>query len=185
MANKDFPRGLAPYQEVLRANVYTLSSGYAANVFVGDPVVGNTAGDVVLASAGSANAMMGAVLAVYDVNGVPLQYWPTGNAGVGYVLVADHPDQMFVAQGDGDTSYLDAADRLGNISMVSGAGSTVYYRSGWELDDSAAASNDGNAQIRLLKPVPVEGNTIAIAHCDWIVRINNHQAGPGAVGAGV
>jgi len=185
MANIDFPRGLQVYGNCIRATQYKLTSNYAQDLFIGDPVINANTGYVTIATAGSTNAILGAIIGIYDLNEVPLQYWDTGHTGVGYVLVADSPEQLFVAQGDGDTTYLDFADRGGNINLNSGSGSTVNYLSGWELDDSATAGSDANAQVRLIKPVPVEGNGIGTANCDWIIRINNHQAGAGIVGAGI
>jgi len=90
-----------------------------------------------------------------------------------------------VIQGDGDTSYLDENDCNGNVPLVSAVGSTVTYRSGWELDDSAAGAATAAEQIRLIRPQDRPDNTIAIANCDWICKINNHQGLQGIVGAGV
>lgn len=186
MANIDRPRGLEPVGPILSRLECKLAAGYAQDLFIGDPVVAIATGrDVEIATAGTGNAILGSILAIYDSDKVPLAYWDSGHSGEGYVIVADHPDQLFVAQGDGDTSYLDEDDCNGNINLVSAAGSTVYYRSGWELDDSATGGNTAGDQVRLIRPVDRPDNTIGIANCDWICKINNHQGLQGIVGAGI
>lgn len=186
MANVDFPRGLQPFGPILRANEYKIPAAYAQDLFIWDPVIKIATGrDINIATAGSTNRITGSILAIYDSNKIPLQYWDSGHAGEGYVLVADHPDQCYVIQGDGDTSYLDENDCHGNVPLVSAAGSTVYYRSGWELDDSATAATTAAEQIRLIRPVDNVNNVVGSANCDWICRINYHTEAVGAVGVGI
>lgn len=186
MANTNFPRGLQPYGNLLQVTEYTLSSGYAQDLFIYDPVVVNgTNRNVVIATAGTGNAITGSIVGIYDADKVPLQYWDSGHSGVGYVLVADSPDQVFIAQGDGDTSYLDINDCNGNVNLVSGAGSTVNNLSGWELDDSDTGGATADDQIRLIRPDQRVDNTVGIANADWLCRINNHTANAGIVGVGV
>jgi len=186
MANVDRPRGLEPIGPLLSVREYKVVAAYAQDLFIGDPVVAIATGrDVEIATAGTGNAILGAIVGIYDSNKVALPYWDSGHAGEGYIMVADHPDQLFVCQGDGDTSYLDENDCNGNIDLVSGTGSTVYYRSGWELDDSDTGANTAGDQIRLIRPQDRPDNTIAIANCDWICKINNHQGLQGIVGAGI
>jgi hypothetical protein len=186
MANINFPRGLQPYGNLLQVTEYTLSAAYAQDLFIWDPVeVNGTSRDVVIATAGTGNAISGSIVGIYDLNKVPLQYWDSGHVGIGYVLVADDPRQLFIAQGDGAVSFLDEDDANGNIPLVSGAGSTVNFLSGWQLDDSATAGTTANEQVRLSRPNQVEENTVGIANCDWLFRINNHTANAGIVGVGV
>lgn len=186
MANVDFPRGMQVYGNLLRATEYTLASAYSEDVFIGTPVVATGTGrNVGLATMGTGNPILGAVIAIYDSNKVPLNYWPDDNPGVGYVLVADHPDQLFISQGDGDTSYLDINDCNGNVNLVGSSGSTVYYRSGVEINDSDTGGSTADDQIRLIRPDQRPDNTVGIANCDWIYRINYPQAAFGTVGAGV
>jgi hypothetical protein len=187
MANVDWPRGLQPHREVLRATEYEIPSAVVGNVdlYVWDPVIlTGTGNQIDIATAGTANPILGCILAIYDSNGDPAQYH-VDNGGAGTAIVADHPDQLFVCQGDGDTSFLALNDAGGNINMVSGTGSSVYFRSGWELDDSGTADGTAADQIRLIRPVTRVDNTVGIANCDWIVQINNHQRNAGIVGVGV
>jgi len=186
MANTNFPRGLQPYGNLLQVTEYTLSSAYAQDLFIGDPVaVNGTSRDVVIATSGTGNAITGAIVGIYDLNKVPLQYWDSGHVGIGYVLVADDPRQVFIAQGDGDTSYLDANDANGNVNLITGAGSTVNYLSGWEINDSDTGGATAGDQIRLIRPDQRVDNTVGIANADWLFRINNHTANAGIVGIGV
>jgi len=186
MANIDRPKGLEPAGPILRVNTYRVSTAYAQDLFIGDPVVANgTGNDVVIATAGTGNKILGAIVAIYDADKVPMNYWDSGHTGRGYIAVADHPEQLYSCQGDGDTSYLDADDCNGNVNLIAGSGSTVSYRSGWELNDSDTGGSTAGDQIRLIRPVDRPDNTVAIANCAWLCRINNHQALAGIVGAGV
>lgn len=186
MANIDFPRGLQPWGDLLRATEYTIAASYGTALYIGDPVVPTgTDRNVQIATAGTGNKILGPIIAIYDANKVPITHWTASTATAAYCLVADHPDQLFIAQGDGDTSYLDINDCNGNVNMVSGTGSTFNYRSGWELDESDTGGSTAGDQIRLIRPAQIPGNTVGIANALWICRINNHQALQGIVGAGV
>ena len=186
MPNANFPRGLQPFEYLCHRSTYNIPSAYGTALYIGDPVVlTGTGNQVNIATAGTGNPILGAILAIYDGNGDPLQFWAAGTAGAGTVLVADDPFQYFVAQGDGDTSFLDADDAGGNINLVSGTGSSVNARSGWELDDSETGDATPGDQIRLVAPVRRTDNTVGIAHADWVVLINNHQRLQGIVGVGV
>lgn len=194
MANTQSPRGLRVAGPLLEAHWYSVAASYATALFLGDPVVlTGTSNQVTVAAAGSGNTIAGAIIGVYDTNKVPgiqastgerLNYKPASTAA--YVLVADHPRQLFIAQGDGDTSFLDLDDCNGNIPMVaSTAGNTISGQSVWTLDDSATAGTSSADQIRLVRPVDRPDNTVAIAYCDWYCFINNHQRLQGVVGAGI
>ena len=185
-ANIDYPRGLEVNGPCLRSREYTLSAAYSEDVFIGTPVVANGTGrDVVLATVGTGNPVLGAVIAIFDANKVPIAYWPDDKAGVGYVTVADHPEQQYIIQGDGDTTYLDINDCNGNVNLVGSGGSTVNYRSAVELNDSDTGGNTAGDQIRLIRPADRADNTVGIANCDWLCRLNNPQSAAGIVGVGV
>jgi hypothetical protein len=99
--------------------------------------------------------------------------------------VADHPSQIFVAQGDGAVSFLDEDDSNGNINLVAGSGSTINFLSGWELDDSDTGGTTAGDQVRLIRPEDITDNTVGIANADWLFQINNHTQSVGIVGVGV
>ena len=185
-ANADFPRGMQPYGPLLRVTEYTLSAAYTEDVFIGTPVVANGTGrNVVLASMGTSHPILGAVIGIAGSDRVPLAYWPDDNPGVGYVLVADHPEQIYVSQTDGDTTFLTIDDCNGNVNLIGSGGSTVNYRSAVEIDDSDTGGATADDQIRLIKPVDRPDNTVGIANCDWLYRLNNPQSAAGIVGVGV
>jgi hypothetical protein len=99
-------------------------------------------------------------------------------------MVADDPKQIFVAQGDGDTTILTGIDANGNVNLVAGAGSTVNNRSGWQIDDSDTGGATAGDQIRLIRQVVREDNEVDVAFCDWLFQINNHTQSVGIVGVG-
>ena len=188
MANADRPMGLQVYGPLLRVQEYTLSSAYSTAIYRGDPVIQNgTSTDVVIATAGTGNPLRGVVVGVFDVNHVPLAYWPASNPGIGYVLVADHPAQLFVVQDNAGTGAqtFGANGSGGNVNLASGTGSTVTGISGWELAGGDTPGNTAADQVRLIKAVPRVDNAVASVWCDWIVQINNHQGSVGIVGVGV
>lgn len=186
MANLDHPRGLQPYGNLLQVTEYTLASGLAQDLFIWDPIeMTGTGRDVTILNAGTTgNPIGGVIVGIYDLNKVPLQSWVSGFTGIGHVLVADHPNQLFIAQGDGAVSFLDINDAGGNINLVAGSGSTVNFLSGWQLNDSDTGGNTPGDLIRLIRPDQRDDNTVGTANADWLCRINNHQNAAGIVGVG-
>ena len=186
MANVNFPRGLQPHRNLMRATEYKIPAAYAQDLFIYDPVIAIAAGrDINIAVAGTGNPITGSILAIYDLNKVPLSHWDSGHVGEGFCIVADHPRQIFVAQGDGAVSFLDEDDAHGNINLASGSGSTVNFLSGWELDDSDTGGSTADDQVRLIRPEDITDNTVGIANADWLFQINNHTQSSGIVGVGV
>ena len=95
MANIDFPRGLEVYGNLLRATEYKVVAGYAQDLFIGDPVIAIATGrDINIATDTTGNPITGAILGIFDSTKVPLHYWDSGHSGEGFILVADHPDQL-------------------------------------------------------------------------------------------
>ena len=188
MANVNFPRGLQPHRNLMRATEYKIPAAYAQDLFVYDPVITIATGrDINIATAGTGNPVTGSILAIYDLDKVPLAYWDSGHVGEGYVIVADHPEQLFVCQGDGVATFLDEDDANANVNFAAGAtGSLVNYLSGWEIDESDAGdAGVAGDQLRLIRSVQGVDNTVGIANADWIVQINNHTQSVGIVGVGV
>lgn len=186
MPNIDRPKGLECAGPILRKCEYKVPAAYAQDLFIGDPIIAIATGrDINIATAGTGNPILGVILEIFDADKVPLAYWDSGHAGEGYVIVSDHPEQMYSCQGDGDTSFLDEDDCNGNVNLVAGTGSTVSWRSGWEINESDTGGNTPGDQLRLIRPVDRPDNTVGIANADWLVRINNGQSAAGIVGAGV
>jgi len=196
MANTKSWKGLKVAGPLLGCHLYECGATYATSFFIGDPVLlTGTSNQVTTAVAGSTNPILGSVLGIYDANKIPgwqlstgerANYKPGSSLGKAYILVADHPRQIFIAQGDGDTSYLDLDDQGGNVALVAlSTGGEISGISQWSLNDSDTANTVMTEQIRLIRPVDRPDNTVAIAYCDWYCFINYHQLNAGIVGAGV
>ena len=99
---------------------------------------------------GGSGAAIGAVIGCYDKNMKPALYIASSETGdgtvAGYVMVADDPEQLYVAQEDGDTSSLNIyAVALNAAAIATHAGSTGTGLSGMEIDSSSAATGAGTA----------------------------------------
>lgn len=161
MANKDIVEGCKPYGPVLRVRPYTAS----ATIYKGDPVKLKSDGTVEVATAGDACV------------GVAASY----AAAAEEVKVLDHPDQEFECQSD-DASIDAATDFNLNYNFVFGTASTLYKRSGVEVDGDSGATNS-NYQAKVLRMKPEVSNALG-ANVKVILKLNNHQlsAGTGTLG---
>lgn len=156
MANKDIVQGCRPYGPVMRVTPYTAGG----TIYPGDPVKQNNAGQIVVATAGDA---LRGVAAVYAVSGEEVKVW-------------DHPDQLFECQSD--SADIDALTDFNlNYQFVFGTASTLYRRSGVEIDGDSGATNS-NYQAKLLRLKPAVDNALG-ANCVVILKINNHELGQG------
>jgi len=191
-ASTDAAFGFQPYGPVLRAQIYAVLTAPTINVMQFDLVIHG--GSMVSTPHfgylpyiedaqvpdGNAN-ILGSVLACFDENYEPASYIAAGEAGnstiAGYVLVADHPQQMFIAQEDGDGNAIDLAECGQNANIVSGtlcAGDTNTGMSLQEIDsDSASATAALN--VNLIKPHEDDTPANDTNHyARWIVQINEH-----------
>lgn len=161
MANKDIVEGLKPYGNALRTRPYTASG----TIYKGDPVKLKGDGGVEVATAADACV------------GVAAQYAVATDT----VLIWDHPDQEFECQAD-DASIDAATDMNQNYQFVFGTASTLYRRSGVEIDGDSGATNS-NYQAKVLRLKPQVANALG-ANCVVICKLNNHQlaAGTGTLG---
>jgi len=191
MSSVDAAFGFEPYDVVLRSQLYAVITAPTINVCVKDIVVhGSTlvatpTGYLAAIEDGSVPdgdpQILGGVIGCYDENMKPLQYIPaarTGNGTIaGYVMVADHPDQLWIAQEDGDTNAIDLAEAGMNIDLISAAlcaPNSFTGLSTQELDSTSAANTEA-LQFRLLWPH--EDDTPAVdasPNSRWIVRANEH-----------
>lgn len=187
MANLNAPHGLAPSGPLLSAKMYKIAAAYATALYINDPVVRNNQGDIIIATAGTGNAILGSALGFYTTEFAPLatNYYTASLAGVHYCLVADDPRQLFRIMEDSIGANYAAIDLAGNTNLVAGAGgSTVSGLSSWMADSSSAAGNTAGDQIRLIDVYRSADNAIG-QYCQWIIRINNHQGLQGIVGVGI
>lgn len=190
-AGTDAAFGFQPYGPVLRANIYAVATAPTVYIFHNDIVVhGGTGvstptGYLPIIEDGSVPDsdpfILGSVLAVFDENMHPVNYITIAEAGnstiAGYVLVADHPNQLFIAQEDGDSNAIDAAEMGNNCDLIAGtlcAGNTYTGIGKMELDSSSAGAAAA-LQFKLIRPH--EDDTIdvdATPYNRWIVSVNEH-----------
>jgi hypothetical protein len=152
MANADRPRGFAPYGKLVRASEYEAGSA----CYPGDIVALASDGQVDPVSTGDNKAL-----------GVCLSY---AAAAGDKILVADHPDQLFVGQAD--ETELDAQTDIGQTCDITATGgNSTYKTSRMEVDSSTVGSSK---QLIILGIERRPDNALG-AQADVIVRINKHQ----------
>lgn len=203
MASKDRRMGFQPYGELLRQTLYAVQTAPTINVYHGDIVRhGGTAlatsfgtlpiieDGSVPDGAGNGPYLLGSVTAIFDENMDPVQYIAAAEAGdstvAGYVMVADHPDQRFLAQEDGEGNAIDLnevglnADII-SVALCAGDSNTGISRQ--EIDSSSAATTAA-LDLRLHYPHPDDTVADDTDHyARWIVSINAHYYGRNALGA--
>lgn len=200
MANRNAPFGLSPFgylngsQWNGQARMYCIPSTDSTNAYaIGDPVVLAGSADtkgiptVTLATAGYGNAITGVIVGaggiVYGGPGanptnLNTTVVPATKAQNYYVLVADDPNILFVAQEDSVGNNLAATDVGSNIDLVAGANSG--YLSGWMID-SSTANTGSTRQVQLMQFLQTPDNAIG-TYGRWVVRINNHSYRSGTTG---
>jgi hypothetical protein len=117
MANADVDFGFIPWGPVLRARLYAVPTAPTINICLNDIVANDTVGGIVTNKLGLVGTVydaavlgdtpgdeymiLGGVLACFDYKMDPIQYIPPATVGdgtvAGYVLVADHPAQQYMA----------------------------------------------------------------------------------------
>lgn len=192
--------GFQPYDTVLRANLYAVATAPTVNVFHNDIVVhGGTGvstkkGYLPIIEDGSVPdgdaQILGTVIAVFDENCFPVKYIAAAETGdgtiAGYVMVADHPNQLFIAQEDGDSNAIDLAEIGNNVDLIAPTlclGNTNTGIGKMEIDSTSAATTEA-LQFTLVKPH--EDDTIATdatPYNRWIVSANEHFFGATKAGA--
>jgi len=210
MANTDTPWGFKPLfmtEARKTALILPITNNYNVALYVGDPVVGVTAGTI---ERGATNAVWcGIVLGLYKKLGPtstyrpehlePIQYY-AASPGATYdyaALVAVDPNIFLVAQEDGAVASLQITDNFGNCDAIfTQSGNITTGVSGAEID-SDSADNTGTRPLKLILPWTNYYDPIANAYnaisasgaagnkCKWICKINNHQFAIGQVSVGL
>lgn len=157
MPNSDRPRGFAPYGKLLRATPYEAGSA----CYPGDLIMAASDGQVDPATAGAASGVLGVALSYAAAAGDE-------------VIVADHPDQLFVVQAD-ETEVSAQSDIFNCFDHVATAGDTTYKTSRHELDSSDTSAANA-ATLQLLKIERRPDNALG-EFVDCVVRIYEHQLG--------
>jgi len=194
MAAYDAPFGFIPYGPVLRVQRYAVNTAPTINLAPGDlicaggAVVSTPKGylmdvDDAAVMDGTA-AILGSIVSVEDEDGAPLAYMAATRVGngtiAGYVMVADHPDQLFLAQEDGDTNAITLAEGSQNADAISAslaAPDTNTGRSTMQIDSDTAGTGAA-LNVKLIRPheddIPADDDN---PYCRWVCQINEHYYG--------
>jgi len=203
MANTNKPAGLSPVQYLNgspwngQARIYSIAYNYNTALYIGDPVTlsgtsdGNGVAGIVLATAGDANPIIGAVVGIgryesliANPNNLNITYYPANGDGTNspwYAMVADDPNIIFEAQDIGTSTALAAADIGLNINLKSGTGNG--FISGWGIDDGSKGAT-ATYQCKLMGLVRTSNNAFG-QYAKFLVKINNHVYGTGTGTAGI
>ncbi len=170
-----------------RAAAFGIASGYAANIFTGDPVkLLTTGGNIQLATSdgtrtGTVSGIL--VLGVFvgcqytDANGKPnlSPYWPTGTVSpdaIAWVVGADDPSAVFSVQCAGSLT----ADAVGDQADFAGfttGGSTLTGFSQCSLSSSLVGAGS-QGQFRIIDLDRSVDNAWGDAFTKVLVQIANH-----------
>lgn len=188
MAPTDAAFGFIPWGPVLRQRLYVVNTNPTIGIYNGDPME-NGGGFVstphgymldVIDDAGIANSdddILGMVTSIFDENMDPMIYMAAARVGAGsiagYVMVADHPDQLFVGQEDSTTNAIDLDDAGDNANIVYAAGSSTTGRSGCEIASDTIA-NTISLHLQIHYPHPDDTPAEDTYWCRYIVSINTH-----------
>ena len=176
MANVDAAFGLIPVRHLSgngysRANVYTITSGLAENIFTGDAVIITSGGVLTPHTATEVNnigVFGGVSYTAADGSYIYSQYWPSGTVATNIkAYVYDDPYTVFKVQSAGTV----AQTNVGNCAdLVAGAGSTTVGQSGFEASGTMAA---GTATVKILGLYETPDNAMG-ANAIIEVLINEH-----------
>ena len=167
MANTDAAYGLRAVRHLtggnLCTNAYKIASGYAANIFAGDPVKLVATGVIEIA-AGAVTDAIGVFDGVKYVNAAGEQvfskYWPTGTVATEIeAVVFDDPNIIYAIQAD-VTGVADA-DIGAHADWEIVAGTAAVGRSKTNLDASTAigATKAGLRVLRIIDNTSFVPNT--------------------------
>lgn len=170
----------------VRPKKYTIASGYAANIFMGDPVKLVDAGTIQLGT--SDGSRLGttdgiSILGIFagceyvDSSGKPTvsNYWPAGTTATEIVAyVYDDPEAIFEVQYDNPSAGTTVQTAVGedcDWTVASPGGSTSTGLSNAKL--SAIQTTSGQFQIVGFAAYP--GDNLTDAYLVAQVRVNEHH----------
>lgn len=192
MSSVDNPMGFQPYGPVLRQRLYAVTTAPTIHIYHGDMIRHGGAAlatkfgtmvivedGTVLDGASNTQKILGAVTQCFDEDMDPVMYIAALEAGdstvAGYVMIADHPDQLYIAQEDGTTEAIDLADVGENCDIVSvtiSAGTAATGLSTQELaSDTVAAAAALDMKLHYPHPDDTVGDDTN-CHCRWICSVN-------------
>lgn len=181
--------GLTPIQHpsgMLRARAYTIASGYATNLFKGDPVKLVTAGTIQLGT--SDGTRTGTVdnislLGVFagceyvDSTGKPTvsSFWPTGTTATNIVAyVYDDPLTQYSIKADGSIAATAVGDQADLTGFSAPGGSTSTGLSSCTLSSSLVGAGQ-QGQFRIIDVDRSADNAWGDSYTKVIVQIAEHQ----------
>lgn len=192
MPNVNAPSGLSPvmYKNGSpwngQARTYYIASTDVNAFAIGDPVALTGTGDskgipgVTLATAGSANPVLGAIVGVggtvyggpmADPNNLNTTVVPATKLRGYYVMVADDPNIVFeIQESITSATPLTTAAVTKNANLLAGANSG--YMSGWQFNNSTTGTG-ATLQLHLFGLVQRADNTFG-AYAKWLCTINTH-----------
>lgn len=183
MSNTAAPYGLRPVNLIGgqpyagSTRLIKIASGYAANLFFGQPVTISADGVVVAATVtttvpatGVVGVFVGCTYTDPNLN-IPVykQYWPTGTvASDAFAYVVDDPDVVFQVQAD-DTVPQTALGA--NISLNASSGSTFTGNSTTSAD-VAGIGQTAALPLRIVGFVNGPDSAVGDAFTDILVKFN-------------
>lgn len=154
MPNLNRPDGFKVYGRLLRATEWEAGSA----VYPGDCVT--------LASDGQVDTSTNSG----DIMGVCLSY---ASAAGQKILVADHPDQLFVAQAS--SGAIDTQTDIGNTAVILATAANTVYKTSRQAVDTSTLYTSIASQVQILGLEPVSGEDGFGSNAKLVVRINSHQ----------
>lgn len=199
MANVNAPSGLSPVAYMdgsswsMMGRAYFIPSTDTNAYAIGDPMAAVRNSDTfgtmaaTLATAGSGNAILGALMAIginrtgpwVDPRNLSTIIAPATKTVGYYALIADDPSILFEIQEGGSGTALAATTGAGmNVNLKSGTNNG--FLSGWTFDN-ATTGTGSTIQLKLIGLAQRTDNTFG-ANAKWLVRINNHFYSAGTAG---
>lgn len=174
----------------------TIAYNYGTNLYRGDPVVSNNAGNIIAVS--SQSAPMAGIFwgcKYYDPNQkitFQSRYWPSpsglNSAAIVEAYIIDDPNQLFVVAELGSTAAISASNVMNNIQWAAGSGgSTTSGISSYVIDDgNINTTNTLPFKIMDLystyAPPGVNGADNTTVYNWAIVKMNNTDRAAGTTG---
>lgn len=167
-----------------RANAYSIASGYAANIFTGDPVKLDTAGVVQLATSdGTRTGTTDTVdiLGVFagcqytDATGKPnwSPFWPSGQVATNVVAwVYDDPANVYAIQANGPIPATAVGDQADFTNFAAPGGSVMTGFSSVALGTLVGAGVQG--QLRVVDLHRLSDNAWGDSFTQVLVQIAEH-----------
>lgn len=191
MANLNAPIGIRPINDngtpwSGQGRLVYIPSSQAGKIYLGDPLVALGGTDaygvpaVGIATAGATHQVLGGFIGRSNgpqgSNVTLLQsdtvYRPA--SVVGYGLICDDPNQLYVVQEDSAGGAIAVGtSAFDNADLVAGTGSDVTGFSGWMLDSSTVGSG-ATLQTKILGLLRGPDNAVG-NYAKWVVRLNLAQ----------